>query len=141
MGAKGFVLGVDLKPVEPLPEENVQIIVADITEEGLAQKLMSMLPRQADVVLCDASPNISGVWEVDHARQIDLANHALLLAEKILKHDGSFFVKVFQGDMLDDFIKNVKNSFSKVKLIKPKASRAESSEMFILGIGLKLRKM
>ena len=141
VGAKGFVLGVDLKPVEPLPEENVQIIVADITEEGLAQKLMSMLPRQADVVLCDASPNISGVWEVDHARQIDLANHALLLAEKILKHDGSFFVKVFQGDMLDGFIKNVKNSFSKVKLIKPKASRAESSEMFILGIGLKLRKM
>jgi len=141
VGAKGFVLGVDLKPVEPLPEENVQIIVADITEEGLAQKLMSMLPRQADVVLCDASPNISGVWEVDHARQIDLANHALLLAEKILKPDGSFFVKVFQGDMLDDFIKNVKNSFSKVKLIKPKASRAESSEMFILGIGLKLRKM
>jgi len=140
VGAKGFVLGVDLKTVEPLPEENVQIIVADITEEGLAEKIISMLPRQADVVLCDASPNISGVWEVDHARQIDLANHALLLAEKILKPDGSFFVKVFQGDMLDGFIKNVKNSFSQVKLIKPKASRAESSEMFILGIGLKLRK-
>lgn len=140
VGAKGFVLGVDLKPVEPLSEENVQTIIADITEEGLAEKIVSMLPRQPDVVLCDASPNISGVWEVDHARQIDLANHALLLAEKILKPGGSFFVKVFQGDMLDDFMKKVESCFSQVKLIKPKASRAESSEMFILGISLKTSK-
>ncbi len=135
IGTKGFVLGVDLKPIEPLPEENVQTLIGDITNEDLAEKIMALLPRKADVVLCDASPNISGIWEVDHARQIDLATHALHLAEKILKPKGNFFVKVFQGDMLDSYIAKMKRHFSIVKLIKPQASRAESSEIFLLGIG------
>jgi 23S rRNA (uridine2552-2'-O)-methyltransferase len=135
VGTKGFVLGVDLKPIEPLPEENVQTLIGDITNKSLAEKITALLPRKADVVLCDASPNISGVWEVDHAKQIDLAMHALYLAEKILKTKGNFFVKVFQGDMLDDYISKMKRRFSKFKLIKPPASRAESSEIFLLGIG------
>jgi 23S rRNA (uridine2552-2'-O)-methyltransferase len=76
------------------------------------------------------------VWEVDHARQIDLATHALRLAERILKRKGNFFVKVFQGDMLNDYIKEMKRLFYTVRLIKPQASRAESSEIFLLGIEL-----
>lgn len=136
VGAKGFVLGVDLKPIDPLPEENVQTLIGDITDKKLAKKIMELLPRKADVVLCDASPNISGVWEVDHARQIDLATHALRLAERILKRKGNFFVKVFQGDMLNDYIKEMKRLFYTVRLIKPQASRAESSEIFLLGIEL-----
>jgi 23S rRNA (uridine2552-2'-O)-methyltransferase len=88
-------------------------------------------------VISDVSPNISGIWEVDHARQIDLAQHALDIALETLRPCGNLFVKVFQGDMLDDFVKKVKNHFQDVKVIKPQASRGRSSEMFVLGICLK----
>ncbi|MEM3695239.1 MAG: RlmE family RNA methyltransferase [Candidatus Bathyarchaeia archaeon] len=137
VGKKGFVLGVDLKRVEPLPEDNVRTIIGDITEQETVEQILSILPHNADVVISDASPNISGVWEVDHARQIDLAQHALEIAMKTLKPSGNFFVKVFQGDMLDDFIKKVSGCFEVVRVIKPKASRAKSSEIFILGLRLK----
>jgi 23S rRNA (uridine2552-2'-O)-methyltransferase len=107
-GKTGFVLGVDLKPIEPFPQEYIRTIVADITEPGALQQIQSFLPRKADVVISDASPNISGVWEVDHARQIDLASRALQLALHLLRHGGNFFVKVFEGDLLNAFIQTVK---------------------------------
>lgn len=137
VGKRGFVLGVDLKHIEPFPEDNIHTIIGDITEQETVEQILSMLPRKADVVISDASPNISGVWEVDHARQIDLAQHALEIAKKTLKPFGNFFVKVFQGDMLDDFIKKVGGNFEVIRVIKPKASRAKSSEIFILGLRLK----
>ncbi|MEM2631008.1 MAG: RlmE family RNA methyltransferase [Candidatus Bathyarchaeia archaeon] len=136
VGEDGFVLGVDLKPIEPLPEHNVRNIIGDITDPEIIQQILEMLPRKADVVVSDVSPNISGVWEVDHARQIDCAYKALEIALKILKPRGHFFVKVFQGDMLDDYIKKVRKNFDDVKIVKPKASRAKSSEIFVLGMFL-----
>jgi len=137
VGSRGFVLGVDLKSIEPFPQSNVRTIIGDITEEETLEQILGMLPRKADVVISDASPNISGIWEVDHARQIDLAQQALKISMETLKPSGNFFVKVFQGDMLNDFIKKVEKHFEVVKVIKPKASRAKSSEIFILGIRLK----
>jgi 23S rRNA (uridine2552-2'-O)-methyltransferase len=137
VGNRGFVLGVDLKSIEPFPQEYVRTIVGDITEPETLQQILDFLPRKADVVVSDASPNISGIWEVDHARQIDVANQALKLALEILRPSGNFFVKVFEGDMLNDFIKTVEKHFETVKVIKPKASRAKSSEMFILAMNLK----
>lgn len=136
-GNRGFVLGVDLKPIAPFPQEYVRTIVGDMTEPETLQQILDFLPRKADVVISDASPNISGVWEVDHARQIDLAHQALQLALNILRPAGNFFVKVFEGDMLSDFIKTVEKHFEIVKLIKPKASRAKSSEMYLLAMKLK----
>ncbi|MBS7647281.1 RlmE family RNA methyltransferase [Candidatus Bathyarchaeota archaeon] len=137
VGSKGFVLGVDLKPVEPFSEHNVRTIIGDITEEGIVGQICEKLPKKAEVVISDVSPNISGIWELDHARQIDLAQKALEIALEILKPNGNFFVKVFQGDMLDDFVAKVKRYFREVKVIKPKASRARSSELFVLGVHLK----
>jgi len=137
VGSKGFVLGVDVKHIEPFSERNVKTIIADITEEGTSQQILKLIPRKADVVISDAAPNISGIWEVDHARQIDLAQQALKIALETLKPRGNFFVKVFQGDMLNDFIAKVKKHFETVKIIKPEASRARSSEMFVLGMRLK----
>ena len=136
-GKNGFVLGVDLKPIAPFPQEYVRTIVADFTEPETLQQILDFLPRKADVVLSDASPNISGIWEVDNARQIDLAAQALKIALSILRPSGSFFVKVFEGDMLAGFVKTVKKHFEVVKVIKPKASRAKSSEMFLLAMDLK----
>jgi 23S rRNA (uridine2552-2'-O)-methyltransferase len=136
-GKTGFVLGVDLKPIEPFPQEYIRTIVADFTEPTALKQIMEFLPRKADVVLSDASPNISGVWELDNARQIDLASQALKLALGLLRPYGNFFVKVFEGNMLPGYIRTVKKHFEVVKVVKPKASRAKSSEMYLLAMGLK----
>jgi len=137
VGRKGFVLGVDLKSMEPFEEQNVRTMVGDISDPETFRQILEFLPRKADAIVSDASPNISGVWEVDHARQIDLAQKALDVALDTLKPSGNFFVKVFQGDLLDDFTKKVRNHFRTVDVIKPAASRSKSSEMFILAISLK----
>lgn len=137
VGKRGFVLGVDLKRIEPFPQDYIRTIVCDIVEQDAVRQISEMLPRKADAVISDASPNISGIWEVDHARQIDLAQQALRIALETLRPGGNFFVKVFQGDMLDGYAHEVKQHFETVLVIKPKASRAKSSEMFILGRRLK----
>jgi len=136
-GRHGFVLGVDLKPIEPFTQEYIRTIVADLNEPDIAEQILSFLPRKPDVVLCDAAPNVTGVWEVDHAIQIDLATKALQVAKQILTTHGNFFVKVFQGDLLDPFIQDLKSTFEAVKVVKPPASRAKSSEMYILALDLK----
>jgi 23S rRNA (uridine2552-2'-O)-methyltransferase len=136
-GNRGFILGVDLKSIEPFPQPYVRTIICDITEPEAVQQILEMLPREADAVISDASPNISGIWEVDHARQIDLSQRALEIALQTLKPSGNFFVKVFQGDMLNDFIQKVKQHFETVIVVKPKASRPKSSEIFLLARCLK----
>lgn len=136
-GNRGFILGVDLKSIEPFPQPYVRTIICDITEPEAVQQILEMLPREADAVISDASPNISGIWEVDHARQIDLSQQALEIALQTLKPSGNFFVKVFQGDMLNDFIQKVKQHFETVILVKPKASRPKSAEIFLLARCLK----
>ena len=137
VGQKGFVLGVDTKQTKPLEASNVRLIVGDITDPETKMQIASILPFLADTLVSDVSPNISGVWEMDHARQIDLAQQSLSLALKFLKKNGNFFVKVFHGDMLQNFVDEVKQHFSRVEIIKPKASRAKSAEIFVLGMGFK----
>jgi len=132
VGETGFVLGVDIKPIEPIEDANVRSFVGDITESETVETIRELLPRAADVVLSDVSPNISGVWELDHARQTHLARKSLQLALSVLKSSGNFFVKVFQGNMLDDFVFEMKQCFNSVRLIKPKASRRKSAELFVL---------
>ncbi len=137
VGKTGFVLGVDLKPIAPFEQLYVRTIVCDMTDPEAIKEILSFLPTKADVVLSDMSPNISGVWEVDHARQIDLATKAFEVAQQILCPNGNFFTKVFEGDLLIEYIDKLKQHFEEVKLIKPPASRAKSSEMYILALGLK----
>jgi len=137
VGEEGFILGVDIKPIEPFEEENIITIVADITDPKTIETIRNLLSRPADAVISDVSPKISGIWELDHARQIDLALSSMKIACGVLKPRGNFFVKVFEGDMLKDFLDKLKERFSVVKLVKPKASRAKSSELYILALGLK----
>jgi 23S rRNA (uridine2552-2'-O)-methyltransferase len=137
VGKNGFVLGVDLKPIEPFTQEYIRTIVGDLTEPEIVEQILSFLPRKADVVISDAAPNITGVWEVDHARQIDLATKALEISLSLLRPSGNFFVKVFEGDLLNDFIQTVKTHFETVKIAKPQASRAKSSEMYLLAMNMK----
>jgi 23S rRNA (uridine2552-2'-O)-methyltransferase len=137
VGKKGFVLGVDLKPIEPFDQDYIKTIIADLNNSSIVNQILEFLPRKADVVISDAAPNITGTWEIDQARQIDLADKSLEISLQILRPSGNFFTKVFEGSMLNDFIKKVKNHFAMVKLIKPKASRAKSSEMFLLALDMK----
>ncbi|MFX0198745.1 MAG: RlmE family RNA methyltransferase [Candidatus Hodarchaeota archaeon] len=141
VGSEGFVLGVDLKYIQPIEQSNVRIITGDITDPQITNRIKEILPRPPDVVVSDVSPKISGIWELDHARQIDLARRSLQIAASLLRHEGNFFVKVFQGNMLNDFLKEVNWYFRFVKLVKPKASRAKSAEIYVLGRGLKQRSV
>jgi len=137
VGNKGFVLGIDLNPIQPFETQNFQTLAADITDPQIVKQIKQCLPRQADVVISDVSPNISGIWEVDNARQTDLARRSLEIAVSILKPNGNFFVKVFQGDMTESFVKEVKQYFTFVKVVKPKASRPKSAELYVLAMNLK----
>ena len=137
VGSKGFVLGIDINPVQPFETQNFQTILGDITDSKIIEQIRKCLPRQPDVVVSDVSPNISGIWEIDNARQIDLARRSLEIAVSILKPRGNFFVKVFQGEMTETFVRKVKRYFTFVKLFKPKASRPKSAELYVLAMNLK----
>ena len=139
VGDRGFVLGVDLQPIAKLPYDNITTLVSDITDEATPELIRKKLPRAADIVLSDASPKISGVWDVDHARSIELARAALAIAGAVLAPGGKLLVKVFQGDLFDDFISEVQIKFSFVKVSKPVASRKGSAEAYVIAKGFASR--
>ena len=126
----GKIVGVDLAEIEPIP--GVITFKADITKESTVNLIKDAIGGSADVVICDAAPNLSGTWDIDHARSIDLARSALTIAEKLLKPGGSFLTKVFQGDMFNDYLKDVRREFSRVQAHSPQASRKESAEIYII---------
>jgi len=135
VGESGFVLGVDLKPVEAFEAGNVRSVVADISEPDVVDVIRGFLPGGvADVVVSDVSPNVSGVWEVDQARQVDLAWRSLTVAGGVLRRGGNVFLKVFQGDMMNEFVAEVRREFRSVRFLKPRASRKKSSELYVLGL-------
>ena len=137
VGGRGFVLGIDVKPIVKLPHENVCTLVADMTDPSTPGQIQRSLPRPADVVLSDASPKISGVWSIDHARSIDLAHAALSIAERVLARGGSLLVKVFQGEFFEKFVGEVREKFELVKVSKPPASRKGSAEVYIIAKGFR----
>ena len=136
VGEKGCVLGVDLKEIKSFEEPNVTSIMAD-AEKLEPADLATLLPRKLDVLISDMSPNVSGVWSLDHIRQIDLARMALRLSKQLLNPGGNFVVKVFQGEFFKAFLDDVRNHFKIVRTIKPKASRSESAEMYLVCIGFR----
>jgi 23S rRNA (uridine2552-2'-O)-methyltransferase len=132
VGPKGKVIGIDIKKIEPLTE--AFIIQGSIEEEDIINSILKISNSKVDVVLSDLSPNVSGNWELDHARQIDLTRTALQLSNKILKKGGKVVLKVFQGDMLNELIGELKKEFKKVIRTKPNASRQVSSEIYLICI-------
>ncbi|MEM1524892.1 MAG: RlmE family RNA methyltransferase [Nitrososphaerales archaeon] len=133
VGKDGFVLGIDLKKVERI-KGNVVTIVADVTDANISKIILERLPRMANVILSDLAPKVSGIWELDHIKQIDLTRKVVAILPQILNKGGSAILKVFEGEMINDFIKQVKEIFKEVRIIKPKASRSGSSEIYLLCI-------
>jgi len=135
LGNEGYVLGVDIQPVESLKQSQVGFMKLDITSDSAVKLLEERFPNKVDVVVSDVSPNVSGAWDLDHSRQIHLARRSLEIARSTLRSGGNFLVKAFQGGELKDFLSEVKSSFRSVRLVKPRATRASSSELYILGLG------
>ncbi len=128
----GRIVGVDLRKISPI--EGVETIVGDITSDRTIEKIFGLVGEAgADAVICDAAPNLSGNWSLDHARSIDLTRSALGCAKKILKPGGHFVVKVFQGDMFRDFLEEVRDNFTFTRSYSPRASRSQSAEIYVIG--------
>ncbi|HZD36096.1 MAG TPA: RlmE family RNA methyltransferase [Nitrososphaeraceae archaeon] len=137
VGKSGVVIGVDLKEISPL--EGTSFIKGSIDNPQLVQILLQTIGpgNKFDVVLSDLSPNVSGIWETDHERQISLSKHALDASTKILKRRGNAVYKVFQGISTRSFVDELAEHFTLVRLSKPPASRQESSELYAICLGFK----
>jgi 23S rRNA (uridine2552-2'-O)-methyltransferase len=131
----GKVIGIDLKPVTPVVD--AIILQGNIEDLNMLSKIEEILGSKADVVLSDLAPNVSGVWDIDHARQISLSTIALQFTQRVLRIGGSSVFKVFEGDMLKEFRSELHRNFGKVFLSKPSASRQESSELYIICLNFK----
>jgi 23S rRNA (uridine2552-2'-O)-methyltransferase len=132
-GSRSKVFALDLDRFVPI--DGVTFIRGDIRHDSVVERLLGMIPEGADVVLSDMSPNISGNYPYDHARSIELCEHALAFAGKILKRRGNFVVKMFYGDMSEDYVDSVIRAFDNVHVHHPRASRSTSSEMYVVGLG------
>jgi 23S rRNA (uridine2552-2'-O)-methyltransferase len=132
VGGSGCVLGVDLRPVEPFQSPNVSTLVDDIEGQDLPRRILSRIPRKADVVLSDASPNLSGIWELDQNRQLSLASCSARIASEALRPGGAMVLKAFQGSSFEDLLSSLRPLFRSVDLFRPAATRKHSSEMYLV---------
>ncbi|CAN5243908.1 RlmE family RNA methyltransferase [soil metagenome] len=131
----GAVVGVDLLPVDPLPPAH--IIQMDFTDPACGPLLVELLGGAPDVVLSDMAPNTMGHTQTDHLRIVGLIELAADFAIGVLKPGGAFVTKAFQGGEMAEVLKLLKAHFAEVRYIKPKASRAESSEVYLAATGLR----
>ena len=136
--SKGHVIALDLLDMAPLP--GVTFIQGDFREpEALTELEQLLTGRTIDLVLSDMAPNMSGLNVVDQPRALYLAECALDFCLSHLKPGGDFLTKTFHGIGSDDYLKMVRQHFTRVLIRKPKASRAQSSEIYILARGKKIR--
>lgn len=134
VGASGRVVALDILPMDPV--DGVVFIQGDFREdEPLAALETAMEGRRADLVLSDMAPNISGIGPADQARSMHLAELAAAFADEWLDPSGSFVVKVFQGEGFDSFLNELKRKYTAVRVRKPRASRAESREVYLVASG------
>lgn len=139
VGDKGFVVAIDLLDVEPL--YGVTLLKADFSAQaGLDALLASLDGRRVDLVLSDMAPNLTGIAVTDQARMFALAEMALDFCREWLVPGGDFAIKVFQGSGYEEYVKAMRELFTKVTVVKPGASRAESGELYLLGKGKKADK-
>ena len=127
----GRVIAIDLLEIAPI--SGVTVLRGDFREKVLLETLAG---RPADAVLSDVSPNLSGIGNVDQARALELTGAAIDFCRQALKKEGFFLVKAFHGEAFGEITLRLKKTFSRIKVIKPSASRGESSETYVLARGL-----
>ncbi|NYT52350.1 MAG: 23S rRNA (uridine(2552)-2'-O)-methyltransferase RlmE [Candidatus Vesicomyosocius endoextente] len=140
VGKSGQVIANDILNIKPI--DGIDFLQGDFTENSVYEALLSLTMNQkVNVVLSDIAPNMTGQPSVDIPKSMYLCELALDIAIKSLTPSGYFFVKVFQGDGFDRFVKSCRTSFSYVTIHKPKASRARSKEVYLLANKLKSAKL
>jgi 23S rRNA (uridine2552-2'-O)-methyltransferase len=134
IGGQGRLIASDILEMDSIPD--VTFIQGDFTQdEVLAQILEAVGNSQVDLVISDMAPNMSGTPEVDMPKAMFLCELALDLAARILKPGGNFVIKVFQGEGFDAYVKDARQKFDKVQMIKPDSSRGSSREQYMLAWG------
>lgn len=131
VGEKGVVIGLDLLEITPI--HDVPFIQGDFREEEVLNQLLDVLDgRPVDLVISDMAPNVSGMTAVDQPRAMYLCELALDFCRQVLRPDGGYVTKVFQGEGFDEYFRDVKQSFGKLVTRKPKASRPKSREVYLV---------
>jgi 23S rRNA (uridine2552-2'-O)-methyltransferase len=125
----GRVIAIDLLPIAPI--SGVEVLQGDFRDEGCLGR------AKADVILSDVSPNLSGIGNVDQARALELSGAAIDFCRKALKADGVLLLKAFHGEAFSELLARLKESFVRVKVLKPSASRGESRETYVLAWNLR----
>ena len=131
VGSSGFVLGIDQKDIKYY-NKNVKNIISDIYDPEIHNIITNYLPKKADIVLSDISQNISGIWDLDHFKQIDLTKRIISFFPQIIRNHGTAILKVFTGAEVEKLISKLKTGFKKVEIGKPQASRSRSSELYLI---------
>ncbi len=132
VASQGSIIALDILPMESLP--GVRVIQGDFREDIVLQALNQAIGgRRVSLVMSDMAPNISGIGVVDQTRAMYVAELALDFARGILGPGGALLVKVFQGEGFDAFVAEMRQSFAQVRTRKPKASRARSREVYVMG--------
>jgi 23S rRNA (uridine2552-2'-O)-methyltransferase len=136
LGDQCQILALDILEMEPIV--GVEFIQGDFREQAVFDQLMQALEgKRVDLVMSDMAPNMSGSKGVDQPRSLYLGELALEMAQSVLAKDGAFLVKLFQGEGFENYCRQVQQSFTKVLIRKPKASRPRSNEVYLLARGFK----
>ena len=131
IGSKGRLIAIDILPMEPV--NNTLFIEGDFTEQSVYDKcLQAMNNAKADLVISDMAPNLSGIRAADQVRSLYLAELSFDLAKSVLKAGGDMLVKIFEGEGTDKYRHDLKEYFEKIVVRKPKASRDDSRESYVL---------
>ncbi|MBD1576095.1 MULTISPECIES: 23S rRNA (uridine(2552)-2'-O)-methyltransferase RlmE [Vibrio] len=137
VGDSGQVIACDILSMDSIA--GVSFLQGDFREDAVLEALLERIqPDMVDVVMSDMAPNMSGNQAVDQPRAMYLVELALDMCRQVLAPDGSFVVKVFQGEGFDQYVKDVRDMFKNVKIRKPDSSRARSREVYIVATGYKL---
>jgi len=133
IGNQGKVMGVDLSFVEEI--SGAYLIRENIEDEHVIDEVLSYFGRKVNAVICDLSPQVSGNWSVDHAKQISLNYDCVKIMDKVLANKGNAVFKVFDGEYSREFKEYVQKKFARINMTKPKASRKQSSELYCVCLG------
>lgn len=137
LGDSGTVIACDILQMDPIA--GVDFLRGDFREADVLEALLNRIDgKNVDLVMSDMAPNLSGNDTVDQAQSMYLVELALDMCHQVLKPNGKFVVKVFQGEGFDQFMQDVKSAFKVVKIRKPESSRARSREVYLVATGYKL---
>jgi 23S rRNA (uridine2552-2'-O)-methyltransferase len=133
VGPEGRIVGVDLVAIEPLPVQNVRLVIGDVRDPAIERAVLAHLERRADVVLSDLAPKLTGIRDTDEARSAELVSATLRALPELLRPGGQLLMKLFMSDAYRDTLHQIRPLFADVRATRPEATRQGSAELYALG--------